>query len=584
MATPQRSSPRPRAAAAAEEDLLGTVPDHCVRWALLPLLGPRDLCRLSRTCRRLRALCSAPDLWRRLRARGDCQAALVTRASHLRGAVAQLDASLVGDAGLCSAAAFLGTSLRVLSVCKGRAVTDAAVSALALVCPLLEDVALLGCPLVSETGTAVLARVSGHRLRCVELSRCKPGAGSGYLVGLAQAHTRGALPLERFIADTVSFADVCAAFAGRPGAYTRLAVLRLPVMHDAEGDRGAALAAVATACPSLVDLWFGDRVDAAGAVALASCCPLLRCVEADADLEDEASAALLSVPSLESLALNGGVVGAMFGAQLEKSPASASLTRLALGDVDEPLHLTSGLAASIATLPRLAALRLTCERVSDDDVPAAELGRGAALDTLELVGLALSDAFTGGPACSALTSLRLERLDVGDAALARLPCARLRSLALVYCAGYGVAGVASLLDRAAGLRELTLHEETAELGNDALLAAVAPRVGRLAELRALMVGAPGASDAGAIMLAPMCTRVHELLVSMPLLTDVGVGALLRAAVRVRTVDIRECAQLADDTLAEMGPDVERVVLAAVHEPLVRASVALERPSVDFRFK
>eukprot|EP00727_Mastigamoeba_balamuthi_P006408 m51a1_g2388 hypothetical protein (102) ;mRNA; r:719221-725303 len=46
-----------------DEGLLSIVPDDCLVWSLMPLLGPWDLCSLSRTCRRMRRLCTAAPLW-----------------------------------------------------------------------------------------------------------------------------------------------------------------------------------------------------------------------------------------------------------------------------------------------------------------------------------------------------------------------------------------------------------------------------------------------------------------------------------------------------------------------------------------
>eukprot|EP00727_Mastigamoeba_balamuthi_P010467 m51a1_g6042 hypothetical protein (327) ;mRNA; r:170340-173409 len=103
-------------------DLLGTVPYECVVGSLLVLLSPRDLCCLSRTSR---------------------QAALLTRAAHLRGAVHSLDYREccadrdVHGVALCSAAAFLGPLLQEIVV-DHSVVTEEALCTLALTCPGLQ--------------------------------------------------------------------------------------------------------------------------------------------------------------------------------------------------------------------------------------------------------------------------------------------------------------------------------------------------------------------------------------------------------------------------------------------------------------
>eukprot|EP00727_Mastigamoeba_balamuthi_P012604 m51a1_g7967 hypothetical protein (609) ;mRNA; r:249802-255261 len=127
--------------ATTSPDLLSLLPDHAVSVMLLPLLGARDLCCLSRTCTRLRALCTAPVLWSSVCVRGDRQALLLTRASFLRNSVHALDISMVTDASFSPVVAFLGPSLACLMLHCCPLLTDCALYALALLRAALEAVA-----------------------------------------------------------------------------------------------------------------------------------------------------------------------------------------------------------------------------------------------------------------------------------------------------------------------------------------------------------------------------------------------------------------------------------------------------------
>eukprot|EP00727_Mastigamoeba_balamuthi_P012581 m51a1_g7946 hypothetical protein (1783) ;mRNA; r:122200-148804 len=183
--------------------------------------------------------------------------------------------SMVSDAGLSSSVVFLGRSLRTLAVHSCEALTDSALSSLAVLCPQLQALSLLCCPRVGDSGTSAIARALSPRLCYAELMGCRLGAGRGLLKGLAEGRDQSAvLPLEDFGSDTLTSADLCDAFGHTGTLFWGLRRLWLPVVHADDPTSAAAAVAIAAACPSLVDLRLGDGVPALGVEltpALAAC-------------------------------------------------------------------------------------------------------------------------------------------------------------------------------------------------------------------------------------------------------------------------------------------------------------------------
>eukprot|EP00727_Mastigamoeba_balamuthi_P010311 m51a1_g5902 hypothetical protein (571) ;mRNA; f:564646-566499 len=552
----------------ATTDILAVVPDACVATSLLPLLSTRDLCALCRTCRRLRALCHAQQhLWESLTVRCSSQALLLALAPQLRPQVVRsLELYNVGDMALGVAVASVGQGLRQLCFCGCPALTDAAVSALPVVCPALEEV----------------------KLTSLSEESCDEGAGRGLLTGLKKALLRGgagaALPLESFSSDSLTLSDICTTFAARPGAFGVLSDLEVK-WGLWERDSTAALAAIAMACPALTRLRFDYQATCAGAAALRACCPLLSDITMVTTEDDQLAPALLLGPRLRYLSVEGALDTAALSRGLGQ--CTATLGALQLGSIDYPVGLTAALAAAIAALGSLRELTLVCPRqTAADSTAVAELARGVALEEIELDGLALTEELAGGSALSSLIVLTLRSMATMDAALARLRTGRMNTLVLDSCTGCTVDGVSALLDRAAGgLVSLFVVEMRGGLGDDIAAAALVPRLSAMPRLAVLWLGLLDATDTGALMLATACSRVEELQVNMPLMTVVGVRALLRGALRASTVGLGVCSSSIERALLDVGPAVTQVALDPTLECDVQASgLADRRPCVEILYE
>eukprot|EP00727_Mastigamoeba_balamuthi_P003309 m51a1_g12976 hypothetical protein (510) ;mRNA; f:59-1797 len=491
----------------------------------------------------------------------------------------------VDDVALGAAAAHVGQTLRDLQV-SGSVVTSPAVGALGVLCPALEMLSLDRCPLVGADGTRALARACGRSLQFVHESGCEAGTGRGFLEGLLESqHPDGALPLRSFTSDSLAPADICAVFAAAlSGALANLAevwVLAGTRQVALEDTTGAAVAAIATACPALQDLRFDCGLSAAGAVALAMCCPRLRRVSATTLPGDAEAPALLLRPSLESLCLTGAVASPRIPAGLAQ--CSGALAELKLCGRPEPLHITTGLAESVVALRGLRSLCLVCSshRSNVDPKALAELSKCAPLYSLTLQGLALPEEFFAGAACSSLARAEFLRTALSDSALAALPAERLRHLELAAPSGVSADGVAALLGRATDLELLVLRGVSRDVGNDRMMAAIVPCLARMPRLARLLLGLPSATDAGAMLLATACARLKELQLNMPRATALGTVALLGLAASARTVGLRKCAGFSHRLLSTLRPCVTKLVLdpSAMLE-VEGSSFGGDRPWVD----
>eukprot|EP00727_Mastigamoeba_balamuthi_P014265 m51a1_g9461 hypothetical protein (343) ;mRNA; r:525196-526879 len=281
-------------------DVLAAVPDDCLLFSVLPLLRARDLCCLSRT----------------------------------------LDIRLVSDVALCSAALFVGTSLRSLSVKSCYQLSDASVLGIAVAGLRLECLALVRCPHVTGTGIEALARAYAPTLQHVRLE---------------QLGVRSALPLCSLACDAMRDEDVLSAFADSQGAFSLLRQLRLNFLHHHRNtNAGEALRAIASACPALSNLEYNATLSKEAAEALVENCASLRRVKlfyGDAD-----AFALLLRPSLESVSIKNNV-SALFSQRLEQ--CSGALTELSLGCCEDEVTVTWELASSIVALRKLRRLHLS---------------------------------------------------------------------------------------------------------------------------------------------------------------------------------------------------------------------------------
>eukprot|EP00727_Mastigamoeba_balamuthi_P012565 m51a1_g7931 hypothetical protein (607) ;mRNA; r:47979-49940 len=595
-----------RARPAGAVDVLSLLPDACVVASLLPLLCPDDLRSVALTCRRLRALCRHPSLWRSLALHGDRQAVLLSQAPHLRkAATTSLSLRSATDVGVCCSVALLGPALRTLALSR-CSVGDATLAALAAACPALCSVALEHCSRLSDAGTAALARACGRRLCEASESGCKAGAGRGFLEALVEVYRsaaperRSALPLRVFASDSLSLREASQLLAFRPGAFARLEELRLlggaaeapGDGPDDNADDGSGAERVcgdlALACPALAVL-VCHRVGRRDAAALARLVGSLRSVSVLPVRGDEQAGALLAAPSLDSLAVRGASAAGLLAQGL--SQCAWTLAELALGSDDEPQQLTPELAAGIAALRRLRALRLRLsDRQPADAQSVAALRRCAPLEELALAGtLQLTPELASSPACAALRCAELRYVAATDAALAALPGAALRRLALAYCSGHTAAGVAGLLGRAPLLGALELRElRHSGIGNDHTLGALAPLLRELPGLRELRLDMPQATDRGAAVLAAVlwaAPGVETIWAALPDVSKAGVCALLRAARLATSVGLRECVRFDEEMLELLGPRVVEVALDSANKAFVRGSaVARRRPRIEFRFE
>eukprot|EP00727_Mastigamoeba_balamuthi_P012600 m51a1_g7963 hypothetical protein (885) ;mRNA; r:231656-240597 len=545
--------------------------------AVAPLLGPRDLCCLSRTCTRLRTLCRAPQLWADVTVRCSRQALLLTRATFLRGALVRLTGVNVDDVSLCCAVTAAGPSLRSLTLRDCPSLTSAALCHLGLLCPQLQAIELEGfvCndPLLQDAGIAegcaALARACGPALKSARVWRCDSSVGTRLLEGLLASQQRGCpLPLASFACDALSLAELLVLFeaAGLQGALANLAELVAEVRrpesagHDTSG---VVLEAIARACPALTSLRLGHAATTAGVAALAECCPLLRRVDITR------ACGVLEVPAflrppLESLAIAGPLSDRR---QLCAGLARCAPTLTELSMV-ESIGMDTSVASAIVALPRLRVLRVLRQYHIPYADALEELSRCAPLRELALSCVALTGDLVSGTACSALVSLDLHNVTVGDSVLAALPAATLRELSVKSGSGCSAQGIAALLGNAAGLRSLRLLKKPLGIGGDVLLGAVVPCMERMAGLSVLHLGLQGASDAGAVLLRVVCGRLEELRVEIPLMTSVGASVVLKSATRATTVGLGKCAAVRAKTLRAVGPCVHTLLLDPQFKHLV----------------
>eukprot|EP00727_Mastigamoeba_balamuthi_P012593 m51a1_g7957 hypothetical protein (1798) ;mRNA; r:195815-207005 len=497
-------------------------------------------------CDRLRTLCRDPRFWGALRVFGDRQALLLTRAPYLGGATTSLEAHRVTDAALCSAVLSLGCSLRKLSVKNCPQLTDAGLRALATLSPGLVQVTLARCP-AAGSGALELGRACGRTLRCFHQRQCGADLGRHFLAGLLEARKHP--PLQTFSSDSVSMADLCSLLATRPGLLSSLKGLWIGRQGAEAEPGGAALTAIATSCPALESLQFRGSMSKCAASALSLFCPSLRSIKVGSVRGHEMALQHLVKLPLASLSVKGSAQGALAP---HLAQCSATMAKLSLGSAAEPMALSVDLAAAIAALGALRKLRLICS-LSFNTQPAAvsELAKCRPLSSLTLGGVPLSEGLLGGLACSALKSLTLKSLAVTDSLLVALRTERLQCLRLAQCAGYST-GIANLLGRAPGLRELTIRDSTAA-ASDSVVAAALPHMARMPQLRILRLSLPDMSDSGAMMLAMACGGLEHLQLSSQAATSVGISSALAAAQRVRS-----CA---------FSPDGSRVVSASYDKTL-----------------
>eukprot|EP00727_Mastigamoeba_balamuthi_P012584 m51a1_g7949 hypothetical protein (870) ;mRNA; f:152749-157325 len=403
--------------------------------------------------------------------------------------------------------------------------TDGGASEVARLCSSLrrlEDVCIAQCGLVGDAGAAALGR-------------------RGLLTGLAQdCWTETVLPLERFASDTMSAADLCVAFLSTGSLFDSLKELLLPVVRgDDAGSSARAVAAIGWACKSLESLHYGQGVPASG---------------------------LRHLPArpwaLSRITVDGNVAAAEFSRFLDQS--AGTVVSLSLGSARYPQPLTRALVSRIAELRQLRSLSLVCpEALEPDDDEAtmvSKLGKCAPLKKLSLSGLQLTDALVTGPACSALTVAIFSDAVVCDAVLALLPTQSLKTLALVHCIGFTLAGLGSFLSGARCLGRLAIHKAPEHhICDDAMAAVLGGCAGSLPELEELELVLPKLTDSGVSALTSLCSSLRLLAIHSLLLSDVGAEALLRAAPRVLDIDLSGYVRLSH-WCPKSVPSAQRIVL------------------------
>eukprot|EP00899_Mesostigma_viride_P025272 jgi/Mesvir1/592/Mv02033-RA.1 len=145
------------------------------------------------------------------------------------------------------------------------------------------------------------------------------------------------------------------------------------------------------------------------------------------------------------------------------------------------------------------------------------------------------------------------KLPVADAVVTHLAthCRRIHTLSLLGCKGVTDAGLRAVAASCGGeLRYLDVSG--CDLVTDASVSAIAAGCQQLEHLN--VGGDESISDASMMAVAAHCPRLQHLNIRRTCVSDAGVSAIARGCVGLRTLDVRGCEGVGDDSVAAVAED------------------------------